>query len=101
MWDPDAKRTEMYINVDTYYCQNTYKAALAAAKTTITATDYILSHTRASSFAVIRPPGHHSGLKSQPHGFSFLNNIALAAHKSLKSKAVSRIAIVDWDVHHG
>jgi len=49
----------------------------------------------------VRPPGHHSGLKAQPHGFSFLNNIAIGAHKIIKDKKVKRIAIVDWDVHHG
>lgn len=100
MWDPDSKRTEMYINRDTYYCKHTYKAALAAAKTSVTAATYALNHNT-NTFAVVRPPGHHSGLKTQPHGFSFINNVALAAKKVIKEQAVSRVAIVDWDAHHG
>ena len=63
--------------------------------------DLVISHKNSTSYAVIRPPGHHSGWKSQPHGFSFLNNIALAVHKTIKSKKARKIAIVDWDVHHG
>jgi acetoin utilization deacetylase AcuC-like enzyme len=50
---------------------------------------------------MVRPPGHHSGLKSQPHGFSFFNNIALAAYQTIAEKKGRKIAIVDWDVHHG
>lgn len=50
---------------------------------------------------MVRPPGHHSGLKSQPHGFSFFNNIALAAYQTIATKKAKKIAIVDWDVHHG
>jgi histone deacetylase 6 len=54
-----------------------------------------------SFFALVRPPGHHSGLKTQPHGFSFFNNIALAANYLTKVKKVKKVAIVDWDAHHG
>jgi len=50
---------------------------------------------------MVRPPGHHSGLKSQPHGFSFFNNIALAVYQTIATKKAKKIAIVDWDVHHG
>lgn len=49
----------------------------------------------------MRPPGHHSGLKSQPHGFSFLNNVAIASKFLLSTKKTGKIAIIDWDVHHG
>ncbi len=101
MWDETSTRTEMYINTDTYYCKSTYQAALAAAVTTVTATECSLNKPYPRTFAAVRPPGHHSGLKSQPHGFSFLNNAALAAQYSLKNKALTRVAIVDWDAHHG
>ena len=51
---------------------------------------------------MVRPPGHHCGMKSQPHGFSFFNNIAIATNYIHKLKESSnKIAIVDWDVHHG
>ena len=101
MWDPSNNRSELFINRDTYYCKDTYQSALAAAKTTIAAIDFVTTHKNSNSYAVIRPPGHHSGFKPQPHGFSFLNNIALAAHKAIKTKKANKVAIVDWDVHHG
>lgn len=50
---------------------------------------------------MVRPPGHHSGLKNQPHGFCFFNNIAVAANYLITSKKANQVAIVDWDVHHG
>ncbi len=52
-------------------------------------------------FALIRPPGHHSGMKSQPHGFSFFNNLAIGVNYALSKVGRKKIAIVDWDVHHG
>jgi acetoin utilization deacetylase AcuC-like enzyme len=90
----------MYINRDTYYCKYTYQSALAAAKTSIAAMELAISE-KTNTFAVVRPPGHHSGLKPQPHGFSFINNVALAARKAIKTKKASRVAIIDWDAHHG
>ena len=51
--------------------------------------------------ALIRPPGHHSGLKSQPHGFSFFNNLALSVNHILQNNLAKKVAIIDWDVHHG
>lgn len=50
---------------------------------------------------MVRPPGHHCGLKSQPHGFSFFNNVAIAADYLIKNKFAKKIAVVDWDAHHG
>ena len=79
MWDEGYKKSEMYINTDTYYMKHTYTAALAAVKTTLIALKIIQSGTFQHAFAVVRPPGHHSGLKAQPHGFSFFNNAAVAA----------------------
>lgn len=51
-------------------------------------------------FSLIRPPGHHSGLKNQPHGFSFFNNVALAANYFVQ-KTKKNAVIIDWDIHHG
>ena len=91
----------MYINTDTYYMKHTYQAAIAAVKTSLLAIDAILSKQYRYAYAVIRPPGHHSGLKNQPHGFSFFNNVGIAAEYALKSNQFQKIAIVDWDAHHG
>ena len=51
-------------------------------------------------FSLIRPPGHHSGLKNQPHGFSFFNNVALSANYFVE-KTKKNAVIIDWDIHHG
>jgi histone deacetylase 6 len=101
MWDESCKKSELYINTDTYYMKHTYQAAVAAVKTVILVTEAIIKKIYKYAYAVIRPPGHHSGLKNQPHGFSFFNNVALAAEFALKNERFKKIAIVDWDAHHG
>lgn len=101
MWGEGFNKPEMYINLDTYFMKDTYIAALEAARTTLIAADSLATNLGSNCFAMVRPPGHHSGFKSQPHGFSFFNNIALAADYLVKTKKAKRVAIVDWDVHHG
>lgn len=84
--------------------KETFKAACSAVLAALVAVDIILRRDFSFSFAMIRPPGHHSGMKSQPHGFSFLNNIAIAAEyckKNMSKDQHCRLAIVDWDAHHG
>jgi acetoin utilization deacetylase AcuC-like enzyme len=60
-----------------------------------------LEGKHSSAFAIVRPPGHHAGLKSQPHGFCFLNNVGLGAKYAQKKYNKERILILDWDAHHG
>lgn len=59
-----------------------------------------LSYHKSNIFSIIRPPGHHSGMKNQPHGFSFFNNISLAADY-FTIKTNKKCVIIDWDIHHG
>ena len=101
MWHEGIKKSEMFINIDTYFMKDTYRAAKEAVRSTIIAVDSVLNGKIKSSFAIVRPPGHHSGLKSQPHGFSFFNNLAIATNYAKDIGKKKRIAIVDWDVHHG
>ena len=101
MWDTGSKRTEMYINTDTYYGKHTFESAIAAATAAIEAVKVATCPPYPYTFAVVRPPGHHCGLKAQPHGFSFINNVALAAQFMLNTKKAAKIVIVDWDAHHG
>ena len=66
----------------------------------VTAVDAVLSGHLDNAYALSRPPGHHC-LPDIPNGFCLLNNIAVAVRVAQASKKVTRVAIIDWDVHHG
>ena len=91
-----------YDTADNYY---TYFSALLSAGGLINCCNELLKGSISSGFAIIRPPGHHA-YGSECFGFCFFNNVAIAAKhligKTMSSgKVVSKVAIVDWDVHHG
>ena len=85
-----------HLDGDTYITPRSFDAALHAAGGAIAAVDQSLDGEHA--FAFIRPPGHHAE-RARAMGFCLLNNAAIAAEHALKS--VDRVAVVDWDVHHG
>jgi acetoin utilization deacetylase AcuC-like enzyme len=78
----------------------TYSSACLAAGAGIATVDAIMQGTIRNAFCAVRPPGHHAR-RHQAMGFCFFNNIAIAARHLLTAHNLSRIAIVDWDVHHG
>ena len=85
--------------IDTLAMEDTCEAAYAAAGACIAAAKASLSDECPRSLCLVRPPGHHAG-EDLIKGFCFLNNVALAAEAALRDGA-ERIAIVDFDVHHG
>lgn len=89
---------EIPLDPDTVLCKDSYNVALLAAGGAITAVDSVLDN-RDSSFALVRPPGHHA-TPTKSMGFCIFNNIAIAARHAQKM-GKKRVLIVDWDVHHG
>jgi acetoin utilization deacetylase AcuC-like enzyme len=77
-----------------------YEIACLAAGATITAIDAVLGGEVDNAYALVRPPGHHA-LPGLGMGFCLFGNVAVAARHAQAVRGVSRIAIVDWDVHHG
>ena len=88
------------IDGDTTMNAHTWQAALRSAGGAIAAVDAVMSGEVKNAFTCLRPPGHHA----EPHlamGFCFFNNIAIAAKHALEKHGVERVAIIDFDVHHG
>jgi acetoin utilization deacetylase AcuC-like enzyme len=86
----------MYLDPDTYITHDSFEVARYAAGSAITAVEQARSGT--SCFALVRPPGHHAG-PQYAMGFCLFNNVAVAA--AYAASIVDRVAIIDWDVHHG
>ena len=88
------------VDPDTMACPGTWKAALRAAGAAVAATDLVIDGGADNAFCSVRPPGHHA-TRDAAMGFCFLNNVAIAARHALDVRGLERVAIIDFDVHHG
>jgi acetoin utilization deacetylase AcuC-like enzyme len=88
-----------WLDPDTYFSPGTWDAATAAAGSTTQLALDVLHGRFARGLAVVRPPGHHA-TQDRAMGFCLINNVAVAA-AALRAEGARRVAILDWDVHHG
>ena len=88
------------LDPDTMACPGTWHAALRAAGAAVAATDDVIAGRARNAFCAVRPPGHHA-TRDETMGFCFFNNVAVAARHALDVHNLQRVAIIDFDVHHG
>lgn len=101
-----------YLDADTVISPDSYEVALLAVAAWLDGVDWVLSDVSSDSrsnsqaasgqtaFVLVRPPGHHAE-RSSAMGFCLLSNAAISAHYALTQVGIQRVAILDWDVHHG
>ncbi len=88
------------LDPDTLLCPDSWEAALRAAGAVVEATDRVMDGRLANAFCAVRPPGHHAR-PGAAMGFCLLNNIAIGVHHALEVHGLERVAVIDFDVHHG
>ncbi|MGS5089780.1 histone deacetylase family protein [Hydrogenophaga sp. A37] len=88
------------VDPDTNMCPHTLTAALRAAGAAVQATDLVLAGEAPTAFCCVRPPGHHAE-RSAAMGFCFFNNVAVGMRHALNVHGLERVALIDFDVHHG
>jgi acetoin utilization deacetylase AcuC-like enzyme len=88
------------VDPDTSINVHTWEAALLAAGAALNATDAVLAGELENAFCAVRPPGHHA-CRDKAMGFCFFNNVAIAAKYAVERHGLKRVAIIDFDVHHG
>ena len=90
----------LHIDPDTAMNRHTWNAVLRAAGAALAATDAVMGGELENAFCAVRPPGHHA-TRGRAMGFCFFNNVAVAARYALERHGLKRVAVVDFDVHHG
>ena len=99
---PDVTSEQRYfpLDGDTTLNAYTWRASLRAAGAALAATDAVIAGEISNAFCSIRPPGHHA-TPDEAMGFCMFNNVAIAAKHALETHGLKRVAVVDFDVHHG
>jgi acetoin utilization deacetylase AcuC-like enzyme len=96
----DTQGLATALDADTFTSPDTYDAALLAAGAVVSGVDHVLDGGRGTrAFAMVRPPGHHAE-RDHAMGFCLFNNVAVGAAHA-RARGLSRVAVVDYDVHHG
>ncbi|MDH4094129.1 MAG: histone deacetylase family protein [Betaproteobacteria bacterium] len=98
--DAAPKEGTVHLDPDTAMNPHSLQAALRAAGAAVLATDLVMRGEASAAFCSVRPPGHHAG-RARPMGFCIFNNVAVAARHALEAHGAARVAIIDFDVHHG
>ena len=87
-------------SADNPLSEGTYDASLAAVETALTAAEWVMGGSDRQALAAVRPPGHHAE-RATAMGFCYFNNVAVAAEHLIHQHGLDRVAIFDFDVHHG
>jgi acetoin utilization deacetylase AcuC-like enzyme len=95
---PESGR--VHLDPDTAMNPHTLNASLRAAGAAVLAVDLVFNKSNPNAFCSVRPPGHHA-CRARPMGFCIFNNVAVAARHALHEHGIERVAIIDFDVHHG
>lgn len=96
----DAEALRRFDAPDTKVGPETFEAAMKSAGAVVEAVDWLMAGKIANAFCGIRPPGHHAG-RAQARGFCYLNNVAIGALHAIHRYGLERVAIIDFDAHHG
>ena len=91
---------DVWLDPDTFMTAGSLTAALRAAGANTLAIDLLMEQKAKCVFSAVRPPGHHAG-KNRAMGFCLFNNVAVAAAYARMKYSLERVAIIDFDVHHG
>jgi acetoin utilization deacetylase AcuC-like enzyme len=98
--DAAPKEGLVRLDADTSMSPGSFEAALRAVGAVVRAVDEVLGKKAANAFCAMRPPGHHAET-ARPMGFCIFNQAAIAARYAQKRHGLGRVAVVDFDVHHG
>lgn len=93
-------RGNTFLDPDTSACSHSWEAASKAVGGICNLLDAVIEGRLRNGFALVRPPGHHAE-RHRAMGFCIFNNIALAARHAVNGHGMERVAIIDWDLHHG
>ncbi|MEO8487344.1 MAG: histone deacetylase family protein, partial [Betaproteobacteria bacterium] len=98
--DASPEHGLVYLDPDTALNPHSLEAAKHAAGAVVLATDLVMSGACANAFCAVRPPGHHAE-RRRAMGFCLFNNVAVGAMHALEHHGLERVAVIDFDVHHG